>query len=58
MAALLLGISALLAWLTEPPSPLLFLKRLVVILLLLLSLIGFGAVAGKTLGDFLRQVNG
>jgi hypothetical protein len=51
-------LSALFAWLAEPRDGTRFLKFFLLSAALLATLIGLGAVFGKTLGDFLRNVNG
>jgi hypothetical protein len=55
---LVLAFSGVLTYLSDPPTPGLCVKRFVVIVGVLLALVAFGAVSGKTLGDFLRGVNG
>lgn len=57
-AAVLIALSGVLAYLSDPRTPRQYVKRLLVIVVLLLALMGIGAVSGKTLGDFLRNVNG
>ena len=52
------ALSALFAWLSDAGGIRQFVKVFVVSAGLLLALMGFGAVFGKTLGDFLRNVNG
>jgi hypothetical protein len=51
-------LSAALTYLSAPPTRARCLKRFIVIVGLMLALMGFGAVSGKTLGDFLRNANG
>ncbi len=48
----------MLTYLSEPRTRLQSLKRLIVTIVALFALMGMGAVFGKTLGDFLRNVNG
>ena len=52
------SMSALFAWLADARSTRKFAKVFLVSAGLLLTLMGLGAVFGKTLGDFLRNVNG
>ena len=52
------ALSALFAWLADPRSVQMFAKVFLMSAGLLLTLMGLGAVFGKTLGDFLRNVNG
>jgi predicted PurR-regulated permease PerM len=58
LAGLVVAFAGVLAYLSDPPTRRHYVKRLCVIVILLLTLIGLGAVFGKTLGDFLRNVNG
>ena len=51
-------LSGVFAWLGEARGLWPFMKMFVVSAALLLTLMGLGAVFGKTLGDFLRNVNG
>jgi len=51
-------LSAVFAWLADTRGVWPFTKMFVASAALLLSLIGLGAVFGKALGDFLRNVNG
>jgi len=58
LGAIVLSLSTLFAYLADPRSPRQFAKIFLVSAGLLLTLMGLGAVFGKTLGDFLRNVNG
>lgn len=58
LIVLLATTSGALAFISDPRTPAEYAKRMMVILAVLLALMGFGAVSGKTLGDFLRNVNG
>src|SRR3954451_4869997 len=51
-------LSAVFAWLADARGVWSFTKVFVASAALLLTLMGLGAVFGKTLGDFLRNVNG
>lgn len=50
--------AALAAALSDPPTVAAAAKVFLVAVAFLIALIGLGAVFGKTLGDFLRNVNG
>lgn len=58
LSVLVVGLAAVLVSLTQPATTLHFVKRLAIVVAFLLALMAAGAVAGKTLGDFLRNVNG
>jgi hypothetical protein len=58
LGVIVLSLSALFTYLADPRSPRQFAKIFLVSAGLLLTLMGLGAVFGKTLGDFLRNVNG
>jgi len=58
LAATVLAMSALIAWLADTNSVWHFLKVFAVSALALTASMGLAAVFGKTLGDFLRNVNG
>jgi hypothetical protein len=58
LIVLLVAFSGVPAFIPDPRTPADYAKRTIVILVVLLALMGFGAVSGKTLGDFLRNVNG
>jgi hypothetical protein len=58
LGAIVLSMSALFACLADARSPRQFAKVFLASAGLLLALMGLGAVFGKTLGDFLRNVNG
>lgn len=58
LGAIVLLMSALFAYLADPRDARHFLKVFIVSAALLITLMGLGAVFGKTLGDFLRNVNG
>jgi hypothetical protein len=58
LAAIVCALSTLFAWLAEPTDTKQYVKVFIVSAGLLLTLMGMGAVFGKTLGDFLRNVNG
>ena len=58
LGVIVLSLSALFAYLADPRSPRQFAKIFLVSAGLLLTLMGLGAMFGKTLGDFLRNVNG
>ncbi len=58
LGVIVLSLSALFAYLADPRSSRQFAKIFLVSAGLLLTLMGLGAVFGKTLGDFLRNVNG
>lgn len=55
---LVIGFAFVIAAASAAPTHRQFWTRVVVAAVFLLSLIGLGAVFGKTLGDFLRNVNG
>lgn len=52
------ALSALFAWLSSPRTAWQFCRAFAISVAFLLTLMGLGAVFGKTLGDFLRNVNG
>ncbi|MGC4082341.1 MAG: hypothetical protein QM736_09610 [Vicinamibacterales bacterium] len=55
----IIGLLALLfAWLSAPRTRWQFVKAFVTSVTVLVTLMGLGAVFGKTLGDFLRNVHG
>jgi len=58
LGAIVVSMSALFAYLADPRSPRQFAKVFLASAGMLLTLMGLGAVFGKTLGDFLRNVNG
>ena len=58
LGAIVLVMSALFAYLADARSLRQFAKVFFASAGLLLALMGLGAVFGKTLGDFLRNVNG
>ena len=58
LAAIVCTLSMLFAWLAATQNAKQFVKVFLVSVALLLTLMGLGAVFGKTLGDFLRNVNG
>ena len=58
LATIVCTMSALFAWLADPADAKQYLKIFIVSVAFLLTLMGLGAVFGKTLGDFLRNVNG
>jgi hypothetical protein len=58
LGALLLGLAGIVAYLAEPRGRKEGVKVFAVALAFLVTLMGLGAVFGKTLGDFLRGVNG
>jgi len=58
LCVIVASMSALFAWLADARSARTFGKVFLVSVGLLLTLMGLGAVFGKTLGDFLRNVNG
>ena len=58
LGAIVLSKSALFAYLADARGPQQFAKVFFASAGLLLTLMGLGAVFGKTLGDFLRNVNG
>ena len=58
LGAIVVSMSALFAYLADPRSPRQFAKVFFASAGMLLTLMGLGAVFGKTLGDFLRNVNG
>jgi H+/gluconate symporter-like permease len=51
-------LAALFAWLSSPRTIGQFCKAFTISVVFLTTLMGLGAVFGKTLGDFLRNVNG
>ena len=55
---LIVGFALVIAGLSDAPTRRQFWTRVLVASVFLLSLMGLGAVFGKTLGDFLRNVNG
>lgn len=58
LVVLVVAFAAVLTYLSEPQTRAHWLKRLVVTVIALFALMGMGAVFGKVLGDFLRNVNG
>ena len=58
LVVLVVVFAAVLTYLSEPRTPVQSVKRLIVTIIALFALMGMGAVFGKTLGDFLRNVNG
>lgn len=57
-AAIVVTLASFAAWLADTRDARAFVKHLLAGLAVLTTLIGLGAVFGKTLGDFLRNVNG
>jgi hypothetical protein len=58
LGALLFGLAGAVAYLAEPRGLRQAIRVYAVALAFLVTLMGLGAVCGKTLGDFLRNVNG
>ena len=58
LGAVLLALAGVVAYLAEPRGLKQGVKVFAVALLFMATLMGLGAVFGKTLGDFLRNANG
>jgi hypothetical protein len=58
LVLLIVPFAAVLTYLSEPRTRGQSVTRLIVTIVALFALMGMGAVFGKTLGDFLRNVNG
>ena len=58
LAVILCALAAAISYLAEPRGRIETAKVFLVTLAFLITLMGLGVVFGKTLGDFLRNVNG
>lgn len=58
LGAIVCVLAAAIAWLADARDTRSFVQVFIISVVLLLALMGLGAVFGKTLGDFLRNVNG
>lgn len=58
LAVILCALAAAVSYLAEPRGRIEAAKVFLVTLAVFITLMGLGAVFGKTLGDFLRNVNG